>query len=261
MNYTLRNLLVASALMLLGILAVTSFIRGERADLSRGQQNVQVFLAAKDIPAGTSAKDIEAGGYLETTEILREDAPPNPIGKMSTIKGLTTNETVYKGEVVTTRAFDKSTGLAPTHQIKGNERLYAVPVASASDAAGLIRQGDHVDIIAALETKGEAGTVVTMIARDIEVIETPESLTPKSLEVAAAAPEADGDTKLYVFKSTDVEMANIVLALSSADGHGLILSLRPSNGDTESNIPPAVGIFEVPAGGVPTKVGPDPTVR
>ena len=54
MNYTLRNLVVASLLMLLGIVAVISFIRGERQDLSRGKQEVQVFVAAKDIPASTS---------------------------------------------------------------------------------------------------------------------------------------------------------------------------------------------------------------
>lgn len=264
MNYTIRNLLVASALMLLGILAVTSFIRSERQELSRGKQEVQVFVAAKDIPAGTDSKELEAGGYLETTEVLREDAPPNAVGKMSTIKGLVSNETVYKGEIVSYTAFDKTAGLKPTAQIKGNERLYAVPIAAASDAAGLIRAGDHVDISAALQTEGGSGgaALAAVIARDVEVIETPETLQPEGVEVEASAPEADGETKLYVFKTTDREWMNIKFALANADEHGLMLALRPSNGDTETKIDPIYGQVVVPkTGGISAQPGPDPTIR
>ena len=122
MNYTVRNLLVAAVLMLVGILAVTSFLRAERKDLEHGKQQIQVLVAAKDIPAGTSAKDLEKGGYLTTTDVLREDAPPNAIGKISSLKvdkkWLISNDTVYKDEVLTTRSFDDQQGLAPTHAIK-----------------------------------------------------------------------------------------------------------------------------------------------
>lgn len=265
MNYTVRNLLVASALMLLGILAVTSFIRSERQELSRGKQEVQVLVATKDIPPGTSAKELEAGGYVETMDVLREDAPARAIGKLSSLKvegkWLTSNETVYTGEILSTRAFDSTSGLAPTHQIRGNERLFAVPVPSSSDAAGLVRQGDHVDIMAAIRVEGGNQVMATVIARDIEIVETPQSLTPKGVEVEAAAPSADGDTKLYVLKATDTEMANIKYALANADDDGLMFSLRPSTGDTESKIPPIYGSVIKPDGGVSTQVGPDPAVR
>lgn len=265
MNYTLRNLLVASALMLVGILAITSFLRAERQELSRGKQEVQVFVAAKDIPAGTSAKELESGGYLETTELLVEDAPASAIGKMSSLKvdtkWLTSNETIYKGEVLTTRAFDKSTGLAPTHQIKGNERLYAVPIKASSDTAGLIKPGDHVDIHAGIKLPAGQQTAATVVARDVEVIETPESLRPKSVEVAEEAPDAEGDTKLYVFKTTDEEWQHVLWALGNSDNYGLMLALRPSNGDTESKLPPIISVYEGPGRATSTRPAPDPSVR
>lgn len=265
MNYTVRNLLVASVLMLVGIVAVVSFLRSERAELERGKQQVQVLVAQKDIPAGTSAKELETGGYLAPTDVLREDAPVNAIGKMSSLKvdgkWLTSNETIYKGEILTDRAFDDTQGLAPTHQIKGNERLFAVPVQASSDAAGLIRPGDHVDVLAALKIDGSQTVAMTMVARDVEVIETPQSLTPKGVEAEQAAPEADGDTKLYVLKGTDREWQNLQLANATSDNFGLLFGLRPSNGDTESNLKPSVGIFQLPEAGVPTQIGPDPAVR
>lgn len=261
MNYTLRNLLVASLLMLLGIVAVISFIRGERQDLSRGKQEVQVFVAAKDIPAGTPADELESGGFLETKDVLREDAPPQAVGKMSTIDGLVSNETVYKGEIVNYTAFDKTAGLKPTAQIKGNERIFAIPVQSASDTAGLIRAGDRIDIMSGMKVDGTQSIVMAVVARDIEVIETPETLTPEGVEVEASAPEADGDTKLYVIKATDREWQNIMFANGSADDYGLLLSVRPSSGDAESKLPPMFGGIEKPKKGVRVEVGPDPAVR
>lgn len=265
MNYTLRNLLVASALMLVGILAITSFLRAERQELSRGKQEVQVFVAAKDIPAGTSAKELESGGYLETTELLIEDAPASAIGKMSSLKAdkqwLTSNETIYKGEVITTRAFDTSTGLAPTHQIKGNERLYAVPIQASSDAAGLIKPGDRVDVHAGIKLETGQAIAATLVARDVEVIETPTTLRPKGVEVTEEAPDAEGETKLYVFKTTDEEWQHVMWALGNSDDFGLMLALRPSNGDTESKLPPIIGVYETPTRATSSKPAPNPAVR
>jgi Flp pilus assembly protein CpaB len=240
MNYTLRNLLVASLLMLLGIFAVISFIRGERQDLSRGKQEVQVFVAAKDIPAGTPADELESGGFLDTKDVLREDAPPNAVGKMDTIEKLVSNEAIYAGDYVSITAFDKTTGLKPTAQIKGNERLYAIPIQAANDAAGLIRPGDRVDLFAAIqESNGGGDMSARVVARDVEIIETPESLVPESVELDAAAPEADGDTKLYVIKTTDEEALNIKLAIARTgddSSAGLMMLVRSSSGDAESQL-------------------------
>jgi Flp pilus assembly protein CpaB len=263
MNYTLRNLLVAALLMLIGIVAVISFIRGERQDLSRGKQEVQVFVAAKDIPEGTPADELESGGFLDTKDVLREDAPPQAVGKMETIEQLVSNQPIYAGEIVSYTAFDKTAGLKPTAKIKGNERLFAVPVEAANDAAGLIRVGDRIDIFSAVGSGND--TVVAVIARDVEVIETPQTLVPDGLESETAAPEADGDTKLYVLKATDKEAMNIKVALANSgnnDGDSLMFLVRPSNGDAETKIPPQVPWVATPT--TPpsaTEAAPDPAVR
>ena len=271
MNYTVRNLLIASALMLVGILAVTSYIRGERQSLSRGKQEITVYVAAKDIPPGTPKKDLESGGYLDTIDVLREDAPPNAIGKLSDIaKSDVVNETVYQGEMLSLNAFDKTAGLNPTAQIKGNERLFTVPILAANDVAGMIRPGDSIDITATLGGGGGSDIKKNVVlARDIEVIETPESLRPDGVEATDDAPDAEGATKLYVLKATDKEARNIQFGLSMSDEHQLFMWLRPSNGDTDSNLRPMIGPSlpkEIPApnfkGGAGTdEYGPDIAVN
>jgi Flp pilus assembly protein CpaB len=261
MNYTIRNLLVAALLMLLGIVAVVSFIRGERQDLAAGKQQVQVFVAAKDIPVGTPADELQAGGFLQTKAVLRENAPPDAVGKVETIEGLVSNDPIYVGNYVTYKAFDKTAGLKPTAQIKGNERLFSVPVPSSADAAGLVRAGDRIDVMAALKVPGTQITALHVVARDIEVIETPATLVPDTVEAKETAPSANGDRKLYVLKGTDEEMQNILLAISMADDYGIQFGLRPASGDAETTLAPVIPAWKLPEGGVNTEIGPAPNVR
>ncbi len=262
MNYTLRNLVVASMLMLLGIVAVISFIRSEQRSLERGKEQVQVLVAAKAIPAGTPADELEAGGYLDTKDVLVEDKPPFAVGKVSSIEGLVSNEDIVEGDYVTESAFNKTTGLKPAARVKGNERLFSVPIQSTSDVAGQIRARDRVDILAGLNTGSSNQVLMTVVARDVEVMDTPASLTPDSVEVKDEAPQAEGDTKLYVLKATDREWMNIQFAMANSDDYGLIFGLRPASGDAESKLPPIFGTYSPPTdAGIQAKPGPDPTVR
>lgn len=265
MNLTIRNLLVAAVLMIAGVILVTSFIRGERRELSRGQQQVEVFVAKKDIPPGTPAKDLESGGYVDTKEMLRKDQPPEAVGAISSLEGLISNETVYKDEVISRIAFDKTAGLKPAAQIKGNERLFSLAIPAANDVASMIKPGNRIDIYAVFAVQSSVGEIkqMTVVARDIEVMSTPTSLTPKEVETDPSAPEAKGDAKLYVLKATDREAANIAFGQSAADDHGLLIMLRPDNGDTASNIPPLIGPVEpvVSAGQAPRMTGRNATVQ
>ena len=240
MNYTVRNLLVAAVLMMVGIVLVTSFIRSERRSLSRGKQQVTVYVAAKDIPEGTPAKDLETGGFIETRDMTREDVPPQAIGKLSSIATLVSKQPIYSGEVVSMTAFDRTAGLKPTAQVKGNERLLSLPIPAANDVGQNIRPGDHVDMIASRKIDGPKGPLVETryYARDIEIMETPDSLQPAGTKADPAAPDAEGNTKLYIIKGTDAELQNILFGLSSADENKFFMVLRSSSGDTQTKLPP-----------------------
>jgi pilus assembly protein CpaB len=243
MNYTLRNLLVATGLMVVGIVLVITFIRGERQDITRGQQLVKVYVAAKDIPEGTPASELESGGFLDTKDMARDAAPPQAIGNLSTVEGLVSNEVVHLGEVVTVQAFDREAGLKPTAQVKGTDRLLTLPIKPNSDVAGQIRPGDHVDLTAALHAEGSQSVRRVILARDIEIMETPESLRPDTGDEAdPQAPDAEGDMKLYEIKATDEEAQYILFGLSTADDYGVQMLLRGSSGDTQSKTPPIASI-------------------
>lgn len=245
MNHTIRNLLIATALMVIGLVLTTSFISKERRSLSRGKQEITVYVAKKEIPPGTPASQLEEGGYLDTKQIVREDAPPSPVSDLKDLDKLIANDTVYKEDVLTMRAFDKEAGLSPGASIKGNQRLVSLPLNSANTVGGLVRPGDRVDFIATASLQTPNGTVgkTWFPARDIEIVETPQSLTPTTGDepVVEKAPEAEGDKQVYVLKATDSEVAQLLFAQSVSDDFKLYMLLRPASGDTQVDVVPLVG--------------------
>ena len=71
MTYRLRNLGLAIALAAVAVLLVFYYVSQERGRLQENQELVPVWVAAKDIPAGTSGADLEANGYVVQSEIER----------------------------------------------------------------------------------------------------------------------------------------------------------------------------------------------
>src|SRR5262249_60463292 len=72
-RYRLRNTLVAAGLALVGLLLVLLYVTGYRNNVQRGADLVPVFVAARDIPQGTTGADVAGGGYLQKQSVLRRN--------------------------------------------------------------------------------------------------------------------------------------------------------------------------------------------
>ena len=53
MTYRARNILVAVALALVAALLTTFYVTNYKRNVQTGEDTVKVFVAAKDVPAGT----------------------------------------------------------------------------------------------------------------------------------------------------------------------------------------------------------------
>lgn len=240
MSYTLRNLMIAAALGFVGILLTTSYIKGQRAELSRGKQEVKVLIAKKDIPAGTSAKTLSDGGYVDVTTVLREDAPPQALHDVKDVAKLTLSETVYEGEYITAHKFEVTSGLNPTEQIKGTERFMAVALNAVSSTNGLIKPGDHIDIMRG--GGGDEAVASYVVARDVIVSQTPKSMLPAGSEPSTEPLKVKADPEIYVLQVSDKVALDIVSSsIGTEVNAGLWALLRPSDGAQESKLPPRSG--------------------
>src|ERR671922_217880 len=76
MTYRLRNIGLAIALAAVAVLLVFYYVAQERGRLQNEQELVPVWVATKNIPAGTSGAELETGGFIKEKEVWPLPPPP-----------------------------------------------------------------------------------------------------------------------------------------------------------------------------------------
>lgn len=232
MSYTVRNLTIAMALAVVGIILMVNYVHGQKAALQKGDSNIKVLVAKKDIPAGTSVKELKAGGFLETKTIVSRDRDPSAIGSLSGLSKLAVNSQVYAGQQLTSRVFQES-GKSPLRdQLKGTERALMVPLNPWAGLGTYLRAGDHIDIYASNTIDSINNT--WLVARNVEILKVPADMTEDGSPAYTGIPKTKGDPQPYVLKVTDQIAQDIFWSYSAANDDKLTVTLRGANGSLES---------------------------
>ena len=79
MTYRVRNITIAVALALVAALLTIFYVTNYQRNVRKDETNVQVFVAKRDIPAGTSGADVAAEGMLKKSEVVRRSVVPGAI--------------------------------------------------------------------------------------------------------------------------------------------------------------------------------------
>ncbi|MBA2332290.1 MAG: Flp pilus assembly protein CpaB, partial [Actinobacteria bacterium] len=171
MTYRVRNILVAVALALVAAMMTSFYVTNYQRNVQKGEKNIEVFVASKDIPVGTSGADLARKGLLEKSEVVRRTVVPGAISSPDQLAELVAVQPVYAGEQVSTRRFATPAERGIRAQIKGTMRAFQVPGDSHQLLSGTLRAGDHIDLIASIKVGEQEGSFATRIVlRDIEVL-------------------------------------------------------------------------------------------
>jgi Flp pilus assembly protein CpaB len=241
MTYRLRNIGIALALALVAGLLTVFYVTNYKRDVRSAEENVTVWVAARDIPSGTSGEKIAEGGYLEQEEIAKRSVTPGAITSPGQLGDRVAGGTIYAGEQVTLLRFNSESEKGLRAQLTGNLRALQVPGDSHQLMSGTLRDGDHVDVVASMKYRfinfrdsGSSNVNDEMVAsrivlRDIVVLEAPK--------------QTDGNAKL----TKPNEQLAAVLAVSDTQAQKLFfvmkngewsLQLRPTNdaGDSPEGV-------------------------
>lgn len=194
-RYRLRNTLVAAGLALVGVLLVLLYVSGYRNHVLRGADLVPVFVAARDIPQGTTGADVAGGGYLQRQSVLRRNVVAGAISKTDQIGALAASTTIVAGEQVTVRQFQPVAQQGVLAGISGNQRAMTVPGDPNQLLSGTVKDGDRVDVLVNFRyginpPAGAAGTgslsrvVARIIIRNLLVLRAPTSSSGGSITLA-----------------------------------------------------------------------------
>lgn len=199
-----RNIVIAVVLASLAALLTGLYVTNYQRQVQQGEEHVTVFVASRDIPAGTSGADAVARGLVTHKSITRTGVVPGAVSNPDQIKGLVATQPIFAGEQITKLRFSQSAVEGIQGQLKGTQRGYQVHGDPNQLLAGTLRAGDHVDLVATF------GTVTRTVLRNIYVLR-PSSST------------ADGTTKVT---SGITGSGNVILRLTDSQAQKLDFTIN-----------------------------------
>lgn len=172
MTYRLRNIGLAIGLAAVAVLLVFYYVAQERGRLQDEKELVPVWVAAKDIPAGTSGGELESGRYIEKAEVERSLVAPGALLNPTSVEGKVVIDEVYKGEQVSQLRFRSEAARGIRAQLTGNLRAVQLPGSAHQLMAGTLQAGDRVDVVGSWTVpENVTHHVSRVILRDILVLE------------------------------------------------------------------------------------------
>lgn len=185
MTYRLRNISIAIALALVAALLTSFYVTNYQRNVRKDEASVPVFVAAKDIPIGTSGTEVASKGMLTKSEVARRSVVPGSISNPAQLDGLVTTQPVYAGEQVSTRRFSTTAERGIGAQLKGTMRAFQLPGDQNQLLAGTLKAHDRVDVVASIKVDAEREVFATRIVlRDIEVLKASAGAPGASAKIA-----------------------------------------------------------------------------
>jgi Flp pilus assembly protein CpaB len=172
MTYRLRNLGLAIALAAVAVLLVFYYVSQERGRLQEDQELVPVWVAAKDIPAGTTGAELVAGGFIAQSDVERAQVTPGALLEPDDVATKIVSDPIYKGEQVSQLRFRSESERGIRAQLTGNLRAVQLPGDEHQLLAGTLQTGDRVDVVGSWNVpESDTNHVSRVILRDILVLE------------------------------------------------------------------------------------------
>jgi len=173
MTYRVKNIAVAVGLALIAALLTTFYVANYKRHVQQSESTAQVWVAKKDIPAGTPGSVLVRQHYIGTEDVVARTVVPGAITNPAEVSRLLTTEPIYQGDQVTLRRFASQAELGIRSQLHGTLRAIALTGTPEELLNGTLRPGDHVDLIANFNYKSSSSEPFTRdVARNLVVLST-----------------------------------------------------------------------------------------
>jgi Flp pilus assembly protein CpaB len=235
MTYRVRNIGIAVALALVAALLTTFYLSNYRRHVQRQQAATPVLVAVRDIPAGTPGAAIAAGHYVAVQNVVEKNRVPGAFTAPEQLARLVATQEIFEGEQVSTRRFGTIQQTGIRTQLTGTLRGFEVDGDPNQMLAGILKAGDHVDLVAALKQGSNSDPLSRVVLRNLKVLQAPPSPT-SSAKIAGGGQDYNA-----ILALTDSQTQKFQLVISksgdsggSGGGTTWRLALRPPLKDDDS---------------------------
>ena len=210
MTYRIRNIAIAIALALIAALLTTFYVANYKRHVQQGEKNVQIYVAARDIPAGLSGSALVDRHLLEPRDVARRTVVPGAISSPDQVAKLAVTQKIYAGEQVSLRRFGSAQQTGLRGQLSGTMRAVQLPGDANQLLAGTLKDGDHVDLVANVPLD-QSDHVTRIVLRNLRVLKAPDasklsqrtSATGPALSVLLAVRDTQVQRLFFVAKNAD----------------------------------------------------------
>lgn len=223
MTYRIRNIALAVALALVAALLTTFYVANYKRHVQQGEQNVQVYVAARDIPAGLTGAQVVHRHLLRPEQVARRTVVPGAISSTDQIERLTARQQIFSGEQVSLRRFGSDVQTGMRAHLAGTLRAVEIPGDANQLLVGILKTGDRVDVVANVPQQSDH--VTRIVLRNLLVLEAPD---PSTLGQRTATTAAAFSAVLAV---RDTQVQRLFFAMKNADW---TLELRPTGDAADS---------------------------
>lgn len=227
MTYRIRNILVAVGLALVAMMLTLFYVTNYKRSVQHDATSVQVYVAAHDIPAGTSGADLLKRNDLRQESVQRRDVVPGAISNPDQVASLVLSAPVFAGEQVTLRRFSDAAAEGIRSQLKGTMRAVEISGDPQQTLAGTLQAGDRVDLVANLRLDSSSSTsaATRIVLRDLTV------LTPPTDSALAKVSSSQNGGSSVILAVSDTQVQRLFFVIKNADW---TLELRPVVNATDS---------------------------
>lgn len=224
-SYRLRNIFIAVGLAVVAALLTVFYVSNYKSSVRSDSETVSVLVASQDIPLGTLGSQVVDKKMLTTQEIPRKAIVNGTISKPEDIQNLIATQPIYIGEQVTARRFGPVSEAGVRTQLKGTYRAMQIEGDPNQILAGVLRPGDHVDVVASVKfpTEDAAKHFTKVVLRDVIVLRT-----SGSADATATVVDPTGGGGWVMMRVTDAQAQKLYFVYANADWW---LTLRPGLND------------------------------
>jgi pilus assembly protein CpaB len=228
MTYRLRNILIAVGLAVVAALLTVFYVSNYKSSVRSDAETVSVLVTKADIPQGMLGNEIIAKKLLTTQEIPRKAIANGTIAKPEDIAGLIVTQPIYIGEQVTARRFGPLEAAGVRDQLRGTYRVMQITGDDAQLLAGVLRPGDHVDVVASITYPAEDSQkhFSKVVLTDVLVLRTSGEDEGQSSVV-----DPNGGDGWVMLRLTDSQAQKLYFVYANNDWW---LTLRPGLNDATS---------------------------
>jgi pilus assembly protein CpaB len=228
MTYRLRNILIAVGLAVVAALLTVFYVSNYKSTVRSDAETVSVLVAAADIPQGMLGQQIIEKKLLTTQEIPRKAIVNGTIAKPEDISGLIATQPIYIGEQVTARRFGPLEAAGVRDSLRGTYRVMQITGDDAQLLQGVLRPGDHVDIVASIKYPSEDSQkhFSKVVLSDVLVLRTSGEDNSQ-----ASVVDPNGGDGWVMLRLTDAQAQKLYFVYANNDWW---LTLRPGLNDATS---------------------------